>query len=141
MQDITPSVHSLCILRTFSTYLLFIPVRSPVSSRGLPAGRAALQLPPGLCEGPGDSAGVPGAEQQARCVWIVRSLRFIHIFDGPAPENRPQIGQFVYGHVDPGKRYTAFHENLCIVLRICTGHTQNSLFVRSYPSARRRFCV
>ena len=67
-------------------------------------------LPPGLCEGPGDSAGVPGAEQQARCVWIVRSLRFIHIFDGPAPENRPQIGQFVYGHVDPEKRYTAFHE-------------------------------
>jgi len=34
----------------------------------MPAGRAALQLPPGLCEEPGDSAGAPGAEQQARFV-------------------------------------------------------------------------
>ena len=39
-----------------------IPVRAPLRSRGLPADRAALQLPPGLCEGPGDSAGAPGAD-------------------------------------------------------------------------------
>ena len=45
-----------------------IPVRAPLRSRGLPADRAALQLPPGLCEGPGDSAGAPGAEQQPRFV-------------------------------------------------------------------------
>ena len=43
-------------------------------------------LPPGLCEGPGDSAGVPGAEQQARCVWIVSSLSFVHIFADPGSE-------------------------------------------------------
>ena len=36
--------------------------------------------------GPGDSAGAPGAEKQARCVWIVSSLSFVHIFADPGSE-------------------------------------------------------
>jgi hypothetical protein len=35
-------------------------------------------------QGPGDSAGAPGAEKQAHCVWIVSFLSFVHIFADPA---------------------------------------------------------
>jgi len=102
----------------FSSFHPFIPVRAPLRSRVLPADRATLQLPAGLCEGPGDRAGAPGAEQQPRfvkamgllcskcegpCVWTAVFLLFIHIFDLPGPENRPRICQFVYGHADTGK--------------------------------------
>ena len=149
-------LHTFSILRASSVYPLYIPVRSPVSERGLPAGRAALQLSARAVQGPGDSAGAPGAEQQPRfvmalrmlrrrcgprCVWVVSSLLFIHIFDGPGPEKRPQIGRFVYGHIDFEKRYTAFREIMCITFGICRSHTQNRLVVSSYPSAGWHFCV
>ena len=68
-------LHTFSILRAFSVYPLYIPVRSPLSARGLPAGRAALQLSARAVQGPGDSAGAPGAEQQPRFVMALRMLR------------------------------------------------------------------
>ena len=144
-------LHSPCILRISSIHSRSLSCeRTGSASRS----RRSAAVRPG-------SAGAPGAEQQPRfvmalgmlrrrcgarcakamgllrrrcgprCVWVVSSLLFIHIFDGPGPEKRPQIGRFVYGYIDFEKRYTAFRAIMCIVLRTCTGHTQNRTFVSS----------
>ena len=49
-----------------------ISVRSPLSSRGLPADRAALQLPPGLCEGPAPALALPGqTDEKISTGWAI----------------------------------------------------------------------
>jgi len=54
------------------------------------------------------AAGLLRSRCGAPCVWAAGFLLFIHIFDGPGPEKRPQIGRFVYGYIDFEKRYKLY---------------------------------
>ena len=123
------SVYSLYIFCISSIHLLYIPVRAPLRSRVLPAGRTALQLPPGQCRGPATALALPGQNSNP----VLLGLWACYAADA---------GPLVYGLPDSRISYTFLtvpvlrtdlrSADLCMDISITENDTQ--LFAKSCVS-------